>query len=400
MLPASCTYRAHRINQLTNMKAITQVIRVLVGVLFIISGLIKANDTIGFGYKLIEYFELFGMDAFTGYATAIAMFICIFEIMVGVTLLVGAFTRLTMWLLLLMIIFFTLLTGYSAISGKITDCGCFGDAIKLKPVESFIKDVVLLVLILWLFFYDFYITPVFNKTITGIVVGVAFIVTTFFTIYTYMFLPRIDFLPYKAGNDIAVLRQLPPDARKREVQMLFIYEKDGKRVELTPEEAGNTDDSYTYIDRIDKVIHEGDKAPIPDFYFTDQNGVQYGDSLLLQPGFKLVLVQTNLEKSRKGVEPQLVKLHHEAQKNGIGFWALTNSNFESIDRYRHEHQLLFPYYNMDATPLKSMVRSNPGLMLLNGTVVVKKWSAYSLPTFEQVKLYMEGKVGPRGIRPK
>jgi uncharacterized membrane protein YphA (DoxX/SURF4 family) len=125
------------------MKIITHIVRVLVGVLFIVSGLIKANDTMGFGYKLIEYFELFNMYAFVEYATGIAMFICIFEIMVGVTLLVGAFTRLTMWLLLLMIIFFTLLTGYSAVTGKITDCGCFGDAVKLKPVESFIKDIVL-----------------------------------------------------------------------------------------------------------------------------------------------------------------------------------------------------------------------------------------------------------------
>lgn len=380
------------------MKTLTQICRILVGVLFILSGFIKANDTIGFSYKLVEYFELFDMYYFVDYAVAFAMFICIFEIMVGVALLLGAYTRFTMWLLLLMIIFFTILTGYSAITGKVTDCGCFGDAVKLKPVESFIKDVVLLVLILFMFFYDFYIAPVFNKTITGIALGVSLIVTTFFTVYTYMFLPRIDFLPYKVGNDIAEKMKLPENARKDSIAMIFIYEKDGKQVELGMNDLGQIDDSYKFIDRKDKMIVEGDKAPIPDFKFYNADGVEYTDSLLLQPGFKLILVQTYLHKSRKGMEPRLAELANEARANGVHFWALTNTNLADAEPYRHEHQLSFPYYNMDATPLKSMVRSNPGLLLLNGNVVLKKWSAYNLPTFDKVKLYMEGKVGPRGIR--
>src|SRR5574343_471663 len=141
------------------MKALTQISRFVVGILFIISGFIKANDTIGFSYKLVEYFEIFNMHFFVDYAVAMAMFICIFEIMVGVALLLGAYVRLNAWLLLLMIVFFTLLTGYSAITNKVTDCGCFGDAIKLKPVESFLKDVVLLVFILIMFFGQKHIKP-------------------------------------------------------------------------------------------------------------------------------------------------------------------------------------------------------------------------------------------------
>jgi uncharacterized membrane protein YphA (DoxX/SURF4 family) len=382
------------------MKLITQICRVLVGVLFIISGFIKANDTIGFSYKLVEYFEIFNMHFFVDYAVPMAMFICVFEIIVGVALLLGAFNRLNMWLMLLMIIFFTLLTGYSAITGKVTDCGCFGDAIKLTPVQSFFKDVVLLVLILILFIYQFYINPLFNKSITAIAMGISLVVTVFFTMYTYMFLPRIDFLPYKVGNDIAEKRKLPEGAKKDSVAMVFIYEKDGKQMEFGINELDAVDDSYNFVDRKDKVIVVGDKAPIPDFHFTNADGVEYTDSLLLQSGFKLILVQTHLQKSRKGMEPLIAKLYQQATENGVAFWALTNSNFQDIDIYRHEHQLFFPYYNMDATPLKSMVRSNPGLLLLKDNVVIKKWSAYGLPTFDQVKLYMEGKVGDRGIRPK
>lgn len=380
------------------MKALTQICRVLVGVLFIISGFIKANDTIGFSYKLVEYFEIFNMHFFVDYAVGMAMFICIFEIMVGVALLLGAYTRFNLWLLLAMIVFFTILTGYSAITNKVTDCGCFGDAIKLKPVESFLKDVVLLVLIVIMYFGQFYITPLFNKTIIAIGLGVALIVTTFFTVNTYMFLPKIDFLPYKVGNDIKEQMTLPPNAKKDSIVMLFIYEKDGKQLELGMNDLNVIDDTYKFIDRKDKLVVEGDKAPIHDFRLFDASGQDYTDTLLMQPGFKLILVQTNINKSRKGAEADIAKLANECKAANIPFWALTNTTLNDVEPYRHEHQLAFNYYNMDATPLKSMVRSNPGLLLLKDNTVIKKWSAYGLPTFEKVKLYMEGKVGPRGIR--
>lgn len=381
------------------MRALTQISRILVGVLFIISGFIKANDTIGFSYKLVEYFEIFNLHFFVDYAVSMAMFICIFEIMVGVALLLGAYTRLNMWLLLLMIVFFTILTGYSAITNKVTDCGCFGDAIKLKPVESFLKDVVLMVFIVIMFIGQKHIKPIVaNKTIVGIALGVSLLVTTFFTFNTYMFLPKIDFLPYKVGNDIGQLMTLPEGAKKDSVAMIFIYEKDGKRLELGVNDIGQIDDTYTFIDRVDKVIVEGDKAPIHDFKLFDINGVDYTDSLLMQKGFRIILVQTHIAKSRTGMEPQLAQLAADCQANGVGFWALTNTTLTEVEPYRHEHQLAFNYYNMDATPLKSIVRSNPGLVLLKDNVVIKKWSAYGIPTFDKVKLYMEGKVGPRGIR--
>ena len=381
------------------MKILTLISRILVGVLFIISGLIKANDTIGFSYKLVEYFEIFNMHFFVDYAVSMAMFICIFEIMVGIALLIGAYTRLNMWLLLLMIVFFTLLTGYSAITNKVTDCGCFGDAIKLKPVESFLKDVLLLVFILIMFIGQKHIKPIVsNKTIVSIALGVSLLVITFFTFNTYMFLPKIDFLPYKVGNDIGQLMTLPPDAKRDSVVMVFIYEKDGKQFEFGVNEVGNVDDTYKFIDRIDKVIVEGDKAPIHDFKLFDVSGQDYTDTLLLQKGFRMILVQTNILKSRTGIEPQIAQLANDCALAGIPFWALTNTTLTEVEPYRHEHQFAFYYYNMDVTPLKSMVRSNPGLLLMKDNVVIKKWSAYGIPTFEKVKLYMEGKVGPRGIR--
>lgn len=372
------------------MKILAQISRVLVGVLFIISGFIKANDTLGFSYKLEEYFEIFHMPFFAHYAVGMAMFICIFEIMVGVALLLGAYSRLNAWLLLLMIIFFTLLTGYSAITGKVTDCGCFGDAVKLKPVQSFLKDVILLVFILVIFIRYKDIKPIFtNRIIQSITLFVALLVTTFFTFYTYMFLPKIDFLPYKVGNDIVKQMEYPEGAVRDSFEMVFIYEKDGKPVEIGMNDIGKIDDSYKFIDRKDKLVREGYKPPIHDFKLYDAAGVEYTDSLLKGTGYKLIFVQKNIEESRKGLEPQIAALAETWQQNGHEFWALTASPLNEVEIYRHEHQLAFPYFNMDATPLKSMVRSNPGLLLMKGNVVQKKWSAYNLPTYEVVQKYMK-----------
>src|ERR1043166_1453889 len=251
------------------MKVLTQFSRIFVGVLFIISGLIKANDTIGFSYKLEEYFELFNWPFFIAYAESLAMIICIFEIMCGVVLLLGSYARLNAWLLLLMIIFFTWLTGYSAITHKVTDCGCFGDAVKLKPFESFLKDLVLLVFILIIFFGVKHIKPLFNSTIQGILLFVALFVSTAFTLYTYMFLPVKDFLPYKVGNNIREKMAMPPGAQADEYELVFIYERDGKRFEFNANNLPADLDKYTFIERKDKLLKEGYKPPIHDFKVYD-----------------------------------------------------------------------------------------------------------------------------------
>ncbi len=370
------------------MKFLVQFSRIFVGVLFIISGLIKANDTLGFSYKLIEYFEIFGTEFLNDYAVSMSMFICIFEIASGVALLLGSFVRLNSWLLLLLIIFFTLLTGYSAITGKVTDCGCFGDAIKLKPVESFLKDVVLLVLIAILFFGQQYVKPLFNKVIVNIALFTAVLVSTFFTFYTFMFLPVKDFLPYKIGNNIKELTLIPPGAPVDEVEMLFIYQKDGKQFEFKADAMPEDIDTYEFVDRKDKIVKEGFKPPIHDFKLTDAAGIEFTDSLFAVKGYQLLLVQTKTEKSRLASIIGIRELSNDCIKAGIPFWAITATTPEDAANFVKENQLPFQYYTMDAIPLKSMVRSNPGLLLMKNNVVIKKWGAYNIPSFGTLKKHM------------
>jgi uncharacterized membrane protein YphA (DoxX/SURF4 family) len=309
------------------MKVATQISRILVGVLFIISGFIKANDTIGFSYKLEEYFEVFHTPIFIPYAVLLAMVICIFEIMVGVVLLVGAYSKLNAWLLLLMIVFFTWLTGYSAITNKVTDCGCFGDAIKLKPVQSFLKDVVLLVFIVIIFIGHKHIKPLFNQSIQTIGLGISLLVTTAFTLYTYMFLPKIDFLPYKVGNNIRTMMTYPEGALRDSFEMVFIYERAGEKVELGMNELSKIDDTYKFVDRKDKLIRAGFKLPIFDFKLYNAASIEYTDSLLADTtNYKLIIVQKELSESRKGTAEQLAALTTPFVQSGGKVWGLTGTN--------------------------------------------------------------------------
>lgn len=372
------------------MKWITQISRVLVGVLFIISGLIKANDTLGFSYKLLEYFEIFHMQFLDPFAVGMSMLICIFEIVSGVALLLGVYNKLNSWLLLLLIIFFTLLTGYSAITHKVTDCGCFGDAIKLKPFESFMKDVVLLVLILFIFFGNKYIQPLFDKVIVNIALSVSILVSIFFTLYTFMFLPVKDFLPYKIGNNIQELTLYPPGAERDVVEMIFIYEKGGQTYEFGVNNLPADIDSYNFVDRKDKIVKEGFKPPIHDFKVFNKEGLELTDSLFAGQGYKLLLVQTRVEDTDDKAGAQVAKIAKDWLASGNQLWPLTSSNLESTEAYCKKLNMPFAYYNMDAIPLKSMVRSNPGVMLLKGNLVVKKWGAYNLPTYETLQKYMSG----------
>src|SRR5262249_23313387 len=157
------------------------------------------------------------------------------------------------------------------------------------------------------------------------------------------FLPRIDFLPYKVGNDIRKQMELPPNAVKDSIQMVFIYEKDGKQVELTMDQIGMADSTYKFIDRKDKVIRKGDEPAIHDFKVYDEQGVEYTDSILAGNDYHLVLVQKSIEDSRTGIEPQIAHLAQEWQVKGHLFRALSASSPDKLEPYRHEYQFSFPY---------------------------------------------------------
>jgi len=366
------------------MKLLAQISRLLVGILFIISGFIKANDPLGFSYKLKEYFEVLHMPWLGPAALAFAIVICAIEIGLGVALLLGAKMKFTAWSLLLMILFFTWLTFYSWYFNKVTDCGCFGDALHLKPFQSFMKDIVLLVLILFIFIRRNDIHPLFSDRTSTVLAYVGFVASLCFSIYCYMHLPVIDFRPYAIGKNIRQGMQLPPNAVKDSVTMVFIYEKDGKQIELSPEQIKTIDSTYKFVDRKDKLIREGDHPAIHDFSIVSTDGTDITDDVLnLDQVF--LLVAYDIRKSNEKIQSKINDFVSLAQQKGVEFIGLTGSSPKEVDAFRHEHNSMFEYYRCDETALKTMIRSNPGLMLLKKGTVTAMWHYNDFPTFDEVK---------------
>jgi uncharacterized membrane protein YphA (DoxX/SURF4 family) len=365
------------------MRALTNFARFIVGVLFIFSGWIKANDSVGFAYKLVEYFEVFGTHFLIPIALPLAMFICIFEILVGFTLLIGARIKLTLWLLLLMIVFFTFLTFYSAFFNKVTSCGCFGDAIPLTPWESFTKDLILLVLILILVAGKKHLTSLFGPKLERAAVAIVLVAATGFTLYTYNYLPVIDFRPYAIGKNIPEQMKGIPD----ELKYFYILKNkttgEVKEFDKFPE---NYDQVYDYVNSRTDVIKEGIEPKVKDFSITTLNGDDYTQEIIENPDYNFLLICHEIELTNKKAFAKINDLASLCKQNKIKFIALTSSSKEAIEKFKEEVQSDIEFCITDNTVLKTMIRSNPGLMLLKGGTVMGKWHYHSLPAYDDVKL--------------
>lgn len=374
------------------MKILTQLCRILVGVLFIFSGLIKANDPLGFSYKLDEYFSVFGMEFLQPMSLFFAIFICAYEIIFGFMLLIGSKVKLTVWALLLMILYFTFLTFYSAYYDKVKECGCFGDFLHLTPWQSFYKDIALLVTILILLPGKKYIQPIFGGKIE---MGLNILVTIFsiaFPLYTWNYLPVKDFRPYAIGKNIQEGMKLPEGAKKDSIVMVFIYEKDGKQMEISYDDVmkGKVDSTYKYIDRRDKVIIEGDKPAIHDFTIASTDGSDYTEQILNYDGYYFFLIMYDLNKANRSIFGAINDFTRLCRQDSIPIIALTASA-DQIDSFKKETGTDIDFYLTDQITLKTMIRSNPGLMLFKKGTVIDMWHYNSFPSFSDVKEKYFGK---------
>lgn len=353
-------------------KIIDQFSRFFVGGLFIFSGLIKLNDPAGTEIKMHEYFEVFANDfgsffsLFIPYAMEIGFIMVVLEIVLGVALLINYRMKITTRVLFVLLLFFTFLTFYSAFFNKVTDCGCFGDAIKLTPWQSFTKDVILMVFVMHLVWYHNRFEPVL-RTREGhaVIIGVT-VLSTFLGIYAIRHLPFIDFRAYRIGNNIPEQMTLPPGAKRDSVVMTFIYEKAGERKELSMTQLSEVDSTYKFIDRIDKLVREGDRAKITDYRVESVEGEDYTQQTF--SGAKLLIVMYDVKKASTS-NIQEIQTLTKALDGKVEMLILTSSPSDEVDAFRHQYQLAVPYYFTDATVLKTIVRSNPGLTLwVNGTV--------------------------------
>lgn len=367
--------------------------RIFVGVLFIFSGLIKANDPLGFGYKLQEYFEVFHMDFLSPLATGIAILLCTLEIVLGALLLLGFWGKKVSWGLLLLIIFFTLLTFVSAFFKVVTSCGCFGDAIPLTPWQSFSKDLVLLVLIVYIFLNKNLIQPVFKKAATQRSISVAVVVISLlFGLYTYNFLPVIDFLPYKVGAHIPSLMVIPPGEKPDEFQIMYHLKNKATKAEkdMSDKDYLKTeiwkDNNWEIIGEPSKsLVKKGYEPKIKDLIITDASGTDYTKELIENPYYSLIFVAYSLNDTNPKAIGDLNALAMNAtQQFNIRTVLLTSNSAVDAEKFIKKNNLFSEVFYADAVPLKSMVRANPGILLLKNGVVINKWHFHNVPNFEQL----------------
>ena len=359
------------------MNVVSSIVRTAVGALFIFSGLIKINDPVGMAIKMEEYFEVFSADfssifhSLVPIALQIAVFICVLEVVLGLALILNYRTSVTFISTLLLILFFTGLTFYSAYFNKVTDCGCFGDAIKLTPWQSFYKDVVLTVLIVFILVFSTTLQSAAAQKISDYIMIAAVVISTGLAIYAIEHLPFIDFRAYKTGNNIA--EEMQPSA---DYIYEYIMEKDGKEFVF---DSYPTDESYTYKEL--KLVNPEAQPKITDYAVWNDDG-DFTESTF--EGNKLFLILYNVAKTDKDSFSDINKLI-DALGNEVEVYALTASDADTYNSFSEEVGLKVPFYYTDATVLKTITRSNPGLWLLQDGTVKGKWHYNDVPTLYDIQ---------------
>ena len=373
------------------MRFIYSILRYLVGSIFIFSGLIKINDPVGTQIKLEEYFGVFSTD-FTSlfellvpFALLISIVLCTLEIIIGIALLMNYKMRIVLKLLLSLIVFFTFLTFYSAYFNKVTDCGCFGDAIKLTPWESFYKDIILLVFSISIYFLNknlknqvgiFYIKIFDDKVFRNGIIIVSTIICLIISFSAINFLPFIDFRAYKIGNYIPDLMN-----PSEELKYSYIMEKEGREYEF---ESYPLDESFTF--KKIKLLNPEAQPKITDYSLWNETGDYTNESFL---GNKLFIIIHDVNKmGLKGRKLEDFISHLKILVSNINFWIepiiITSSDSKSFNDFKEKYNIEIKNVYGDATVLKTIIRSNPGFFLLRNGTVTGKWHYNKFPDAKEI----------------
>ncbi|RYY20802.1 MAG: DoxX family protein, partial [Chitinophagaceae bacterium] len=304
------------------MKSLLTIARIIVGILFIFSGLVKANDPLGLSYKMQEFFEVWGWHGLHDFTLAFSVLMIGFEIIAGVAVLLGWQMKLFSWLLLLLIVFFTFLTGYAVFSGKIKECGCFGDCIPLTAMQSFFKDLLLLALIGFIFAFKHRIVPLLSQRNSILVLFFSAVFSFAFQWFVLAHLPVVDCLPYKKGSSIPEKMKIPAGAIPDSTVITFVYEVGGKQTEFTADAFPDDfdDSTYKFVKRYDKLIRKGNaEVAIKDFGLQTVYGNDTTQAVLSRPGYTLMLFVLNDYKQRQWNNQLDAVMKAAAAKNIEGY---------------------------------------------------------------------------------
>ena len=369
------------------MKYIRTFSRILLGLTFMFSGFVKGVDPLGSVYKFNEYFDVFHLTWLSPFTLSLAIILCSLEFIIGYMLIAGIKPKFSTWAVFLFMVFFTGLTLYSYVYNPVSDCGCFGDAIKLTNGETFFKNLILLLLASILISTLKNAKPFFSpkNEIRFLILGAGIILIS--SVYSIRHLPIIDFLPWKKGNKIS--EQVLSTPEVSEITLVYKDKKTSELFEYTAKTLPYQDsvkwNSIEFVEQKKKIITPYKEAPIHDFVITDVDGEILTEKIMTYEGYQFILVAYDLNKTNQKAFKNINNFVTGCDTNSIPFIGLTGSVPELIDVFRHEVQAMFPFYMVDETALKSMIRSNPGLILIKDGEIIDKWAWRDIPLFGEIE---------------
>ena len=361
------------------------IFRIVVGCVFIFSGFVKIIDPYGGFYKVEDYLKAFGWDFFLPLAFVGSILQNAFEFLLGICLLFGANIRSTSFLTMLFMGFMLPLTLYIAIFNPVTDCGCFGDALIISNWATFWKNVVFSFMIVVVFLWRDHNPQLFTHRTEWLIAIYAGFFALAVSWYTYQNLPIIDFRPYKIGTDIKKSMEIPEGSPVDQYETTLVYEKDGVKQDFSIENYPQ-DDSWTFVESKNKLIQKGYEPPIHNFAAENPELGDITEDIIEDPGYTFLLISPKGEKASTDKRNEINAVYDFAREQGYKFYALTASGLESRELKEFIIEAggaEYPFLNTDEITLKTIIRSNPGLVLIKDGIVINKWSNKNIPTFNK-----------------
>lgn len=358
----------------------TTVCRFVLALVFIFSGFVKSIDPLGTQYKIQDYIDAFGWtvvfpDFFPFMASVL---LGLLEFCLGVYLFFGIRRIIAPRATMLLMSVMTPLTLWIAIDNPVSDCGCFGDAVVLGNWETFWKNVVLLAMSIVVLKWRKHITPLVTVRLDWLIALYGFLYILSVTVYCYRELPVFDFRPYHVGANIRMGMEIPEGELPTEYETRFILKKDGKEQEFTLD--NYPDSTWTFVDSRTVVKKEGYEPPIHDFFIKRmEDGEDITEQVLSDENYTFLLVSHQLSLADDGAIDLINELYDYSLEYGYSFYCLTSSSEEDILKWQESTGAEYPFCEMDNITLKTMIRSNPGLMLIKEGTVIRKWSVNSFP---------------------
>lgn len=362
--------------------------RLLVGGLFTFSGIVKAVDPLGTAYKIDDYLIEMGLTQWMALSLPLSLLMVVGEFVLGMLLLLGLWRKGTLRLIALFLLFFTPLTLWIALTDPVEDCGCFGDAFRISNWATFYKNLLLSAAMLLLFIKQKQIRPLYGPRMTPCVSGFLLLFVLLFALHNLNRLPLFDFRPYRIGASLPEQMRVDPERADR-YETLFIYQKDGVEKEFTEEDYPWNDSTWTFVDMRSRLLREGVRPAIEDFAVTalyrDEEsghlvtGSDITGQLLLESDWQFLVIAWSLQEMQLRHLDRFRALCSFAEQRGYPFYLLTASPPDMVGAWEERHRTGFRFASADERVLKTMIRSNPGLMLIREGSVINKWDDSRLP---------------------